>query len=62
MLSSEVRFGEISEIILDLKQQVERLREISGGMQCIDRNCDRMLASVRMMELNITDVLDLVKD
>ena len=32
--------------------------EISGGMQCVDRNCSRILASVKMLEINISDVVE----
>jgi hypothetical protein len=57
----EVDVKEMGRIIDDIKQKVLRLMEISGGMQCVDRNCDRILASVKMLELNISDVLEFLE-
>jgi hypothetical protein len=36
------------------------LKKLSGGIQAVDRNADRILTGVRMLEINISDVLDLV--
>lgn len=58
MITAEVDLKEMSELIADIKKRVERLIEISGGMQCVDRNCDRILASVKMLEINISDVVE----
>lgn len=58
MKTVEVDLKEMGKIIEEIRQKVERLMEISGGMQCVDRNCDRILASVKMLELNISDVLE----
>lgn len=58
MVTAEVDLKEMAELIADIKKKVERLIEISGGMQCVDRNCDRILASVKMLELNVSDVVE----
>ncbi|RJX24371.1 MAG: hypothetical protein C4554_09125 [Dethiobacter sp.] len=58
MITAEVDLKETGRIIDDIKAKVQRLIEISGGMQCVDRNCDRILASIKMLELNISDVLE----
>ncbi len=58
MLTAEVNLKEMAGLIADLREKAERLMEISGGMQCVDRNCDRILASVKMLELNISDVIE----
>jgi hypothetical protein len=42
-----------------IKKASQELKELSGGIQAIDRNADRILASVKMLEINISDVLDL---
>jgi hypothetical protein len=39
-----------------LRRNAEALKEISGGIQAVDRNADRILADVRMLEININDV------
>jgi hypothetical protein len=51
---------ELSEKIQAIKQAATELKELSGGIQAVDRNADRILASVKMLEINISDVLDLV--
>ena len=50
----------MADKIRALRQQATELKEMSGGIQAVDRNVDRILASVRMLEINISDVADLV--
>ena len=40
-----------------LRRNAEALKEISGGIPTVDRNADRILAGVRMLEINISDVV-----
>ena len=42
-----------------IQKAARRLKELSGGIQAVDRNADRILASVKMLEINISDVLDI---
>ncbi|NMB41286.1 MAG: hypothetical protein GX996_05060 [Firmicutes bacterium] len=58
MVTAEVDLREMAKVIEDIRQKVEHLMEISGGMQCVDRNCSRILASVKMLEINISDVVE----
>ncbi len=58
MITAEVDLKEMDTIILEIKGKVKQLREMSGGMQCVDRNCERILASLKMLELNICDVIE----
>jgi hypothetical protein len=44
-----------------LRRNAEALKEISGGIQAVDRNADRILADVRMLEISINDVAGLGK-
>ena len=53
----EYKIEEMAEKIQLLKQTANELKAISGGIQTVDRNVDRILASVKMLELNISDVL-----
>jgi hypothetical protein len=39
-----------------LKQTATELKRISGGIQAVDRNVDRILASIKMLEINISDL------
>jgi hypothetical protein len=43
-----------------IKRAAEELKKFSGGIQAVDRNAQRILASVKMLEINISDVKDLV--
>jgi prefoldin subunit 5 len=43
-----------------IKKATQELKELSEGIQAIDRNAERILASVKMLEINISDVKDLV--
>jgi hypothetical protein len=40
-----------------IKRAAEELKTLSGGMQAVDRNVERILASVKMLEINVTDLL-----
>jgi len=42
-----------------IKKAALELKKISKGIQAIDRNADRILASVKMLEINISDLLHL---
>ena len=46
--------------IKTIKKTTQELKQLSGGIQAIDRNAERILASVKMLEINISDVKDLV--
>ena len=40
-----------------IKKAAQELKSLSGEIQAVDRNADRILASVKMLEINITDLL-----
>jgi hypothetical protein len=50
---------EMDALIKRLRQLAEELKEKSGGIQAVDRNVDRILANVKMLELNISDVMEI---
>ena len=54
MLSPDIK--EMDGIIKDVKGNILNLMQLSSGMQCVDKNCERILASIKMLELNISDV------
>ena len=43
-----------------IKKAAEELKELSTEIPAVDRNTARILASVKMLEINITDIKDLV--
>lgn len=42
-----------------IKKAAQELKAFSGGIQAVDRNADRILASVKMLEINVSDILEL---
>jgi hypothetical protein len=47
---------EMAEKIQAIKEAATKLQNISGGIQAVERNVDRILASVKMLEINISDI------
>ena len=45
--------------IKNIKKAAQELKNLSGGIPAVDRNAERILASVKMLEINISDILDL---
>ena len=45
--------------IATLRQAATELKAMSGGLQAVDRNVDRILASVKMLELNVSDMVEI---
>jgi hypothetical protein len=45
--------------IKTIKKAAQELKRFSGGIQAVDRNAERILASVKMLEINISDLLEL---
>jgi archaellum component FlaC len=43
-----------------IKKAALELKGLSSGIQAIDRNAERILASVKMLEINVSDVKDLI--
>ena len=50
----------MADKIRALRQNATELKEMSGGIQAVDRNADRILASVSMLEINISDVAEIL--
>ena len=44
-----------------IKKATQELKQLSGGIQAVDRNAERILASVKMLEINISDLLDVTR-
>lgn len=43
-----------------LRRDAEDLKKISGGMPAVEKNADRILANVKMLEININDVAEIL--
>lgn len=57
-MTEEYKIREMTEKIQVIKKAATELQRISGGIQAVDKNADRILASVRMLEINISDIVD----
>jgi hypothetical protein len=42
-----------------LRKTAEELKKVSGGIPAVDKNADRILANVKMLELDITDAAEI---
>jgi hypothetical protein len=56
----EYKIEDMAAKIQLLKQTATELKRISGGIQAVDRNVDRILASIKMLEINISDVVGIL--
>jgi len=45
--------------IQTIKKAAQELKKLSGRIPAVDRNAVRILASVKMLEINVSDVKDL---
>lgn len=45
--------------IRTIKKASLELKELSGGIPAVNRNVARILASTKMLEINISDVLEI---
>ena len=50
----------MTERIRAIKEAATELKRMSGGIQAVDRNVDRILASVKMLEINISDIANII--
>ena len=48
----------MSDIILSMKQRADELKEIGSYFPALDRNLVRIQASLKMLEINICDVVE----
>jgi hypothetical protein len=48
---------DMTEDIQTMRDIAERLHEKGKGIESIDRNMIRILSSIRLLELNVTDVV-----
>lgn len=55
----EYKLEDMAAKIQLLKKTAIELKRISGGIPAVDKNVDRILASIKMLEINISDVVGL---
>ena len=55
-MTQEYDIKRMARIIQGIKEAANELKEVSSGIQAVDRNADRILATVKMLEINVSDV------
>ena len=58
--SNNINIKKMAQKISAIKQEVNELKAMSGDIQAVDKNIDRILASIKMLEINISDLLDVL--
>ena len=53
---------EMAEKIQTIKEAATELQNISDGIQAVERNADRILASAKMLEINVSDILGIAQN
>jgi hypothetical protein len=51
----------MADKIKALRENAEALKEVGSGIPAVVKNCDRILADVRMLEVNINDVVEILR-
>ena len=59
-MGQEINVKELDEKIRNLKNEAEALRDLTGNFPALYRNTRRILASIKMLEMNLSDVSDLL--
>lgn len=62
MADKSIDIEGMAKRIAAIRHNADELKAMSGGIQAVDRNADRILASVKMLEINISDAAGLLKD
>ena len=55
-MTEEYDIKRMARIIQGIKEAASKLKEASGGIPAVDRNAERILATVKMLEINVSDV------
>ncbi len=58
-MPEEIDIRKMAAKIKILRKTATELKQMSGGIQTVDRNLDRILADVKMLELNVSDVAEI---
>jgi hypothetical protein len=55
-----VQMQEMDGMIKKMRKLVDGLRDKAGGIPAVERNLDRISANIKMLEINVSDVRDLL--
>jgi hypothetical protein len=60
-MAQEYDIKGMTDKIKALRKNAEELKEICGGIPTVLKNCERILADIKMLEININDVAEILK-
>ncbi len=60
-MSGRYEIDKMVKSIRALRKSATELKKASGGIQAVECNADRILASVRMLEINVSDVEEIIR-
>ena len=58
-MAQQINLNEINDKIQLIRKAAEELKRIGEGFPAISRNTVRILASIKMLEINISDMTEL---
>ena len=58
-MSRKINLSKIGQEINNLKKTAELLKEKAELFPALQKNTNRILASIKMLEINVKDILDL---
>ena len=58
-MSAKIDISEIDSRIRTIKSAAEELKNMSKAFPAVEKNTSRILSSVKMLEINVSDLVDL---
>ena len=58
-MPNKINIKDMDTHIKTIKSAAEELKGMSGSFPAVEKNTSRLLASVKMLEINISDLIDL---
>jgi Na+/H+-translocating membrane pyrophosphatase len=59
-MATEYKVSEMAAKIEEIRKLADELDSMCGGIQAVKKNIVRLLSSTKMLELNVSDIKDLV--
>jgi hypothetical protein len=60
-MAEEYDVKAIADVITSLRQNTEKLKEIAADIPTVQKNADRILANIKMLEISVSDVVEIIK-
>lgn len=57
-MEQTINLRDMDSRIQAMKREAEKLKDMAGNFPALDKNMTRILASIKMLELNISDIVD----